>query len=243
MTGLALPLLFLPSFVTFALSTSLVPAISEANSLKRLDEVERRIQQALKFCILTGALPIVILYILASPLMEVLYNSSSGAIFIKLIAPFILLSYVQAPLAATLQALDLARAAMINSLIGAVVKLIIIFALASKPEFGINGVAIGIVVEFVLVTLLHYATILKVIPLTFYVRFYGKIIFITFLTGIAGKYIYPILQTQTQLPMFLAILVTSLLMAIIYCIALLLLKVIGIKDLQKALSFIFPRNK
>ena len=76
-------------------------------------------------------------------------------------APFFLLYYFQAPLQATLQALNLARAAMINSLIGAVVKTVVIFLLASQPAFGINGVAMGLLVGFILVTLLHFSTILK----------------------------------------------------------------------------------
>lgn len=241
LTGLAMPLLLLPSFVTFALSTALVPAISEANSLKQYSEVERRIQQAIKFCILSGALPVVILYVLAVPLMEVLYHSTSGAIFIRMIAPFILLNYIQSPLQATLQALDLARAAMINSLIGAVVKLTVIFTLASKPEFGINGVAIGIIVGFVLVTFLHYATILKVIPLTFYARFYGKIFIVTIVTGMIGNSIYPY-ALQFGSVVF-AIIGTIFVMGGFYLISIIVCKIITLKDLQKGLSIIFPMKK
>lgn len=241
LTGFAMPLLLLPSFVTVALSTSLVPAISEAHSLKQYATVEKRIQQALKFCVLTGALPVIILLVLAGPLMEMLYNSLSGAFFIKLIAPFILLQYLQSPLQSALQALDLARAAMINSLIGAVVKLSVIFTLASNPSFGINGVAIGIVVGFVLVTLLHYATILKVIPLTFYAGYYAKILITTILTGFAGKYLYPIFAVQ--LPLLFAIFATIIVMCGIYFLFLLFLKVINKGDIQKAISLIIPNKK
>jgi stage V sporulation protein B len=238
---MAMPLLLLPSFVTVALSTSLVPAISEAHSLKQYATVEKRIQQALKFCVLTGALPVIILLVLAGPLMEMLYNSLSGAFFIKLIAPFILLQYLQSPLQSALQALDLARAAMINSLIGAVVKLSVIFTLASNPSFGINGVAIGIVVGFVLVTLLHYATILKVIPLTFYAGYYAKILITTVLTGFAGKFLYPIFAVQ--LPLLFAIFATVIVMCGIYFLFLLFLKVINKGDIQKAVSLISPNRK
>lgn len=241
LTGFAMPLLLLPSFVTVALSTSLVPAISEAHSLKQYATVEKRVQQALKFCVLTGALPVIILLVLAGPLMEMLYNSLSGAFFIKLIAPFILLQYLQSPLQSALQALDLARAAMINSLIGAVVKLSVIFTLASNPSFGINGVAIGIVVGFVLVTLLHYATILKVIPLTFYAGYYAKILITTILTGFAGKYLYPIFAVQ--LPLLFAIFATIIVMCGIYFLFLLFLKVINKGDIQKAISLIIPNKK
>lgn len=46
LTGYALPLLMLPSFVTFSLATSLVPAISEANSRNNQKLIEYRLQEA-----------------------------------------------------------------------------------------------------------------------------------------------------------------------------------------------------
>lgn len=174
LTGLALPLLMLPSFITQSLSTSLVPAISEAHSKRNMALIEFRLQQALRFVFLTGGLAVVILYVLAEPLMEFMYGSANGAVFIRIMAPFFLFYYFQGPLQATLQALDLARAAMINSFIGSVAKLAVIFALASQPAFGINGAAIGIISGIVLVTLLHFATVLKKISFTFIIKDYLK---------------------------------------------------------------------
>ncbi|MCU9613988.1 stage V sporulation protein B [Caldibacillus lycopersici] len=238
LTGFAMPLLFLPSFVTNALSTSLVPAISEAHSLKNYALVEKRIQQAMKFCVITGAIALIVLYVLAEPLMQLMYNSTNGAIFIKIMAPFIIFSYLQSPLQAALQALDLAKAAMINSFIGAVVKLATIFLLATQPSFGINGVALGMIVGFVLVTFLHYATVLKVIPLTFYTRFYVKIFSLTIFTGWFGTYLYP--YFLDEMTMVLAVLATTVVMVIVYTILLFLLKVMRIGDIRKMFAFLSP---
>ena len=91
---------------------------------------------------------------------------------------------IKAPLQATLQALNLARAAMINSLIGAVVKTAVIFLLASQPSFGINGAALGIITGFVLVTFLHFATVLKRISFSFYFREYMKAFIVIGVTGL-----------------------------------------------------------
>ncbi len=170
LTGFALPLLMLPSFITQSLSTSLVPAISEAHSKKNLALIEFRLQQALKFVFLTGGLAVVLLYVLAEPLMIVMYGSENGAGFIKMMAPFFLFYYFQGPLQATLQAMDLAKTAMINSFIGSFVKLAVIFSLASQPAFGINGAALGIVAGTVLVTLLHFASVLKKISFSFVIK-------------------------------------------------------------------------
>ncbi|WP_462412349.1 stage V sporulation protein B [Neobacillus sp. Marseille-QA0830] len=174
LTGYAMPLLMLPSFVTYSLATSLVPAISEANSHKNSKLIGYRIQQALRFTFLTGGLAVIVLYVLADPLMELMYGSNKGSYFIRVMAPFFLFYYYQGPLQAVLQALNLARAAMVNSLIGAVVKTAVIFALASQPAFGITGAALAIVTGFVLVTILHFATVLKRIAFPFYIRDYLK---------------------------------------------------------------------
>jgi stage V sporulation protein B len=231
LTGFAMPLLFLPSFITYSLSTSLVPAISEANSRNDKGLIEYRLQQALRFVFLTGGLAIVILYVLADPLMEVMYGSTSGAVFIKIMAPFFLFYYYQGPLQATLQALDLARAAMINSIIGAAVKLAVIFALASQPSFGINGAALGIIIGMVLVTFLHFATVLKRISFTFYIRDYVKAFIVMGLTGWLGYETY--LHLLVEASIVTRLILATAVITISYLILLLLFGLVRKSDLKR----------
>ncbi|MFD2446187.1 stage V sporulation protein B [Bacillus sp. CGMCC 1.16607] len=237
LTGYALPLLMLPSFVTYSLATSLVPAISEANSNKNGKLIEYRLQQALKFALITGGLSVVILYVLADPLMELMYGSTNGSSFIRLMAPFILFYYFQGPLQATLQAINLARAAMINSLIGNIIKTAIIFLLATQPSFGIKGAALGIMVGFVLVTLLHFATILKRISYTFYVRDYVK----SFLAmGVSGWSGYWILEKMTtNFSQLIVVLTTVSVIALIY-LALVIIFGLVTSDEMKRVPWIGP---
>ncbi|MCM3704393.1 MULTISPECIES: stage V sporulation protein B [Cytobacillus] len=230
LTGFAMPLLMLPSFITYSLSTSLVPAISEANSQNNMRLIEYRLQQALRFAFITGGLAVVVLYILSDLLMEVMYGSSSGSHFIKLMAPFFLFYYYQGPLQATLQALNLARAAMINSLIGAVVKTAVIFLLASQPAFGINGVAMGILTGTVLVTMLHFATVLKAISFTFFIRDYLKTFIAMIVSGGLGLWtLKDILAPDMNTA--LRVILISTVITIVYIILLLILKLIRKNDL------------
>ncbi|CAM3705813.1 stage V sporulation protein B [Aeromicrobium ponti] len=221
LTGFAMPLLMLPSFITYSLSTSLVPAISEANSKNNMRLIEYRLQQALRFAFITGGLAVVVLYVLSDQLMEVMYGSSRGSHFIKLMAPFFLFYYYQGPLQATLQALNLARAAMINSLIGAIVKTAVIFLLASQPAFGINGVAMGILVGTVLVTMLHFATVLKAISFTFYVRDYLKTFVAMGLSGGLGFWLLNDMLPQTMNIAIRVILISTAIVAIYFLLLLL----------------------
>lgn len=190
LTGYALPLLMLPSFLTASLATSLVPAVSEANSKGNLTLVVHRLQQSLNITFNTGCLAVVTLFIFADPILELMYGSSNAAVFIKFLAPFFVMFYFQIPLQSMLQAMNLARAAMINSLIGAIVKIAIIFMLATKANFGIMGAAIGIAVGTVLVTFLHFSTVIKVVPISLHIRHYLSSLLIAIVSGFGGFYAY-----------------------------------------------------
>lgn len=198
LTGFALPLLFLPNFITHSLSVSLVPAISEAAAKNQFYLIETRLQQALRLTLVAGGLAVVLMYVFAEPLLTIMYGSGNAAVFIKVMAPFFLFYYFQPPLQAALQALDLARAAMINSFLGAFVKIITIFALATRPELGIMGAALAIVIGMVLVTLLHFATIIKAIGYSVYMANYIKGLTAIIITGlVAAQLVRPELFSRS----------------------------------------------
>lgn len=231
LTGYAMPLLMLPSFVTFSLATSLVPAISEANSKNNHKLIEYRLQQALRLTFLTGGLAVIILYVLADPLMELMYGSTKGSYFIRLMAPCFLFYYYQGPLQAVLQALNLARAAMINSLIGAVVKTAVIFLLASQASFGITGAALGIIVGFVIVTILHFATVLKKIAFSFYIRDYLKGFLIMGISGWAGYWLFENILLKEPLTIRVLTVITA--MSISYLVMLFVFGLIKKDELKR----------
>lgn len=174
LAGLALGFLTLPAFITYSLSVSLIPTISEAAAQKRYDVIQNRLHQALKVSMITGGLAVVITYVFARPLMILMYGAPHVAVYVKLMAPFFFIYYFQHPLQATLQALNHARAAMMNTVFGATVKIAAIFTLASQPELGIIGAALGYVINVVLVTVLHFATVVKAVGFTLIARDYAK---------------------------------------------------------------------
>ncbi|MFT8310405.1 MAG: stage V sporulation protein B [Sporolactobacillus sp.] len=172
LTGYAMTLLLLPSFITHALHVSLVPAISEAYARKSFNLIHYRLNQALRIAMLTGGLSIVVTYSFAKPLMSIIYDSPESAQFLYIMTPFFMIFYFQAPMHAVLQALDLAKAAMYNTLTGAVVKTIMLFVLTCRPEFGIKGTALAICTNVVLVTVLHAAVMFKAIGFSLIIRDY-----------------------------------------------------------------------
>lgn len=199
LTGYALPLMFLPSFLTVALSSSLVPDISESFSKKRFTNVAWRVNESIRFCLFSGGFAAVVLFLFAEPLMLVMYHTKKGADLIQLMAPFFLFYYCQGPLQAVLQALNLSRAAMLNSFYGAAVKLLVIFLLASQPSFGIRGTAIAIAASIVIVTLLHTASMLKAVPFSLQYGLYVKIGLLLAFTYLSAQAFLPFLTDSTFL--------------------------------------------
>jgi stage V sporulation protein B len=139
---------------------------------------------------LSGGLAAVITFVYAEPIMDLMYDSPATASYVKVMTPLFFFLYFQGPLQAVLQALNLARAAMINSLIGAAVKLAAIFALATRPEFGIMGAALGIVLGIVVVTVLHFATVAKAISYTIVAGEFIRCILCITATGAGSLYMY-----------------------------------------------------
>lgn len=188
--GMVVPLLLLPGALTSSLAVSLVPSLSEAAARKDLPTIHKRMHQALRLALVTGAPFAVLMYILAIPLCNLLYGNADTAPMLKLMAPFALFLYVQAPLQAALQAMDRPGRALINTLIGAVVKILLIVTLASQPEYGIYGAILAIIVNSILVTLLHGYSVTSLISLSFRITETLKIFCAMIIMGAGVHYVY-----------------------------------------------------
>lgn len=190
LAGYAIPLIQLPTFITYSLSVSLVPAISEAAAQSQHHLIYHRLNQALRLALISGGLAVIILYVFAEPIMELMYHAPEVAIYLKVMAPLSIFLFFQGPLQATLQALNLAKAAMMNSLFGAIIKISAIFVLTSRPELGILGAAIAVVIGFVLVTLLHFVSVIKTISFTIEIPMLLKTALVIVSTGFVGHFLY-----------------------------------------------------
>lgn len=214
LAGYALPLLMLPSFITISLGVSLVPAVSEAYSKGHIKQVVHRIQQSLRLAFLSGTLAVVVLFVLAHPIMEAMYHNEHAGIYVRFMAPFFIFFFYQGPLNSALQALDMAKAAMFNSIIGSLTKIALIITLVAQPAFGIMGAAVAICVSTVLVTMLHFATVMKKISLTIYLHEYLMALIVMVLTGILGHMLY--FNWLTDIPVMNRLFISAASMGVIF---------------------------
>ena len=84
--------------------------------------------------------------------LKLLYNTTDGIMYIKILAPICLMHYIQAPLTASLQAMDMAKCAMQGTLIGMIIRTISLFVL-SYLHIGLWGLVVATSLNIVIVTL------------------------------------------------------------------------------------------
>lgn len=161
--GMIIPLVLLPTALTYSLAVSLVPSLSEAAARGDRTLIQKRLHQSMRLSLVSGAPFVAVMFVFAEPLCRIIYDHGEYAPMLRLLASVAIFIYLQAPLQAALQALDKPGAALLNTFIGAVVKLVLIIQLASRPELGINGALIAIGINIALVTLLHGYSVMRYI--------------------------------------------------------------------------------
>ena len=152
-TGYVYPLLLIPSFFTMAISTSLLPVIANNYARGNYVYTKKKLKQALIISVIIGGLFTGIFMIIPGPLLKIIYNTTLGEKYIITVAPFFLLHYIQGPLTSYLQAVDKSKEAMIGTLVGAIIKNLLLLVL---PFFiGIWGFVVASIVNIIYVSAQH----------------------------------------------------------------------------------------
>lgn len=231
LTGYAMPLLYLPTFITNSLSIALIPFISEAVAHNNHSLVHNRIHQSIRISFASGALATIVFSLFSIPILTYMYDTSNASKYIILMAPFFLLLYIQAPLQSALFGLDLAKHAMWNSLIGSTFKFITLFLLASNASIGMMGVAIAISASVVLITLLHLAVLYKHIYFKLRAVDLVKMVILISATGTVGFLLK--VMFKNHLDNLLTFICILLLLTSFYILLLILLKFITKEELKQ----------
>ena len=156
----AIGLLTLPSFFIAAICQILIPEISKYYNLKNYTLVKKRMKQALKYSFTIGLFFSIFLFFTRDFFLEILYKTTRGSDYIFILAPFFVLFYLEAPLTSTLQAINKAKAAMKITLLGAIIKLLIM-SILSFLRVGIYGLVFSEIINIIIVVFLNYRILKK----------------------------------------------------------------------------------
>ena len=151
----SLALLTIPGFFIAAISTSLLPEISKFHGERNSSMVKRRIKQSLLFALLIGTFFSFIIFTFRDKLLFTLYNTTNGSDYIKILAPFFVLFYLEGVLTSALQALGHAKITMNITLWGVILKLLVM-AILSLCHIGIYSLVIAEIINILFVVLINF---------------------------------------------------------------------------------------
>ena len=150
-SGYVLPLLLLPSFFTLAISQALLPVVTKLYINKKYKETKRKIYQGIFFSLIIGIPVTTLLVIFPEYFLKLIYNTTKGVEYLRILAPFILFQYIQAPLSFSLDAMGKSTCNMKAVLVGTTIRSLLLYLL-SFLHIGIYSLIISTIINILVIT-------------------------------------------------------------------------------------------
>lgn len=160
LNGYVMPLILLPSFFTGAISSALLPIVSNGWANGKYKYVSKKIKQTILISLSIG-IPATLIFIFIPHIpLNFIYNTNQGINYIKVLAPICLLHYIQAPLTSTLQGMGEARCATHGTIIGMILRTICLIMFCIL-DFKLWSLVIASGVNIFYVTIHHIIVVRK----------------------------------------------------------------------------------
>ncbi len=160
LTGYSMQLLLLPSFFSMAISQSIIPLISNAYINKKYSYIKKKIKEIILLSFSIGFIYILLILLKPEYFMKLIYNTLDGIKYLKIMAPFFILLYIQGPLTSILQSINKSKEAMKGTIVGTIIKIILMIIL-SYMHMGIYSLIIPIIINIVYVTIHNFLKIIN----------------------------------------------------------------------------------
>ena len=161
-SGYVFPLVMMPQFLSAAISNALLPTVSRYHAEKNTKQIKRKLAQSIIISLIIGIIFTVIFILFPSESLKLLYNETHGANYLIYAAPIFLLTYIEGPIISTLQATNNANVIMKSSLIGGIIKSIILF-LTLYLDIKMYSLLIATFFQYSIIIIYQYKKIKKYI--------------------------------------------------------------------------------
>lgn len=238
LTGMAMPLIFFPCLVTTSLATTLVPAISEAISLKNFRTVNYRISKSIQITFILGFIFTGIFMAYPNEIGDAVYRNENVGQLLYLLSFTCVFIYLQQTLLGILNGLGKQAIYLRNSVIGYIIR--ICFVYFCIPVYGIQSYVLGIIISSACVCILNLITVVKTTGMTVDLRNWivkpGMVgVFMIF----TGRYIYSFITIFTSK----VVLTTVFAVMSNFSIAVMLMFVAGVLEKDEILKMIGVKKK
>lgn len=168
LTGKAHVLINVPLTLSSALATSLVPAMSEVKAYRSVNRIRMRAENAIKLSIILGLPSSLGLYIMADPILRLIFpGKSEGYEVLQVLSLGILFIVVAQVLVSILQGIGDMRSPVKNILIGALIKLILSYVLTAMPLLNVKGAAVSTIVGYAAAAILNFRDLRRLLYFSF----------------------------------------------------------------------------
>jgi len=164
LTGKAVTLQNIPLALSVALCASLVPIVAEAYSMRRTNELNRRVEMVFKLSFVISIPSFLGLYFLAEPIMGLVFMKDIAGYnilkYLSISIPFIIITQTTTSL---LQSCGRYTKPVYYLIVGCIVKVILSYILVAQSSVNIYGAVIGTIFGYMTTAILNYVAIWKVL--------------------------------------------------------------------------------
>ncbi len=158
--GMAMPLLFFPSSFLSAMSTLLVPEITDAHARRDRAAMTKIINRAASFTLILSIMAAGIFWMFSDSLGMLIYKSQQVSKMLMMLAPIVPFMYLDSICDGLLKGLGLQRQVLIHNCIDSALRIILTATIV--PKFGINGFIAVMWVSNILISVLNLRLLLNV---------------------------------------------------------------------------------
>ncbi|QUH27368.1 stage V sporulation protein B [Serpentinicella alkaliphila] len=160
-SGMAMPLLFLPFTVTTALVLNIIPNISEQLAVNNISDVKYKSGLAMKVTMLVAIPTTIVLVMFGDHLGYLIYNNGDVGKYLSIISYATIFMCIQHTSSGILHGMGKQVITSVNYLLGMLIQLYCTYFLIANPKYGINGFFIGFIISTCLIAVLNMITLRK----------------------------------------------------------------------------------
>lgn len=232
LSGMAVALINLPTILTASLAASLVPAVSEAFTLRDHTRIFQRVSMAMRIANLITIPSFVGMCLLATPISQMLYGTPNAGMPIAILSLSIVLLGIHQVSTGVLQGLGHTTIPLLNMLFAAIVKIVTSWQLTAMPTLGIQGAAWATNIDFGVAALLNMYFVYRYVGFSIDIKDTMKTVIATIVMGGSVLLLYDGIMLKT-FHNTIATLLSISVGGIVYGVMILLLGGIRQRELEK----------
>lgn len=224
--GMAIPVMFFPSSFLNAISTLLIPEMTEANTLNQSEKIKFVVKKTLHFTLISSILIAGIFYIFPYELSEIIYKNNDVGYIIKFLAPLIPFMYLESVVAGILQGLNQQLSSLKYIIFDSLIRIPLVYFFV--PTNGLTGFLIIMFISNLTTSCLNLHRLLKISKVK--MEWSKWIIKPLFALAIASFILLKFIKNTSYTNIFYVV-IGICVISIIYIILLFLTQSININDL------------